>query len=501
MDANPQVRAPGSHIPDQPPQPLTREQVGEAVTAFEHEQRRQLGLTSVPLQHWTDSRSPAAHDREGDKTTILFGGLTLSQDALISAALDGLGYQTEALPCPDFQALRFGREFGNRGQCNPAYFTVGNLLKRLTQLRDKENMTVEEIIRRYVFVTAGACGPCRFGTYATEFRKTLRDAGFPGFRVLLFQQQGGLHQACGDESGIEFTPRFFLQLVKAIVAGDVLNLMGCRLRPYEIEPGSVNAALSRSRDILVAAFRNRRSVTRALRRCRRILHSVKLNLRQPKPKVAVIGEFWAMTTEGDGNYRLQEFLESEGAEVDIQPVSSWLLYLIWQNRYDTLRRQDLAHEDAGRRGLRGRAPRRILTKLWIAERSLRFMFRLFARSAGLSHDTLPDMDAIARLAHPHYHVELRGGEGHMEVGKLIEIVRNQKAHMVLSVKPFGCLPSSGVSDGVQSAVLSQHPEAVFCAVETTGDGAVNFQSRIQMHLFKARRRARQEFEARESHTG
>ena len=44
----------------------------------------------------------------------------------------------------------------------------------------------------YVFLTAGACGPCRFGMYVTEYRKALRDAGFDGFRVMLFQQTGGL---------------------------------------------------------------------------------------------------------------------------------------------------------------------------------------------------------------------------------------------------------------------------------------------------------------------
>jgi predicted nucleotide-binding protein (sugar kinase/HSP70/actin superfamily) len=82
----------------------------------------------------------------------------------------------------------------------------------------------------------------------------------------------------------------------------------------------------------------------------------------------------------------------------------------------------------------------------------------------------------------------------MEVGKLIQSVVKRKAHMVVSVKPFGCMPSSGVSDGVQSLITARYPEAIFCAIETTGDGAVNVQSRVQMDLFKARQKARQEFE-------
>jgi predicted nucleotide-binding protein (sugar kinase/HSP70/actin superfamily) len=82
----------------------------------------------------------------------------------------------------------------------------------------------------------------------------------------------------------------------------------------------------------------------------------------------------------------------------------------------------------------------------------------------------------------------------MEVGKLIQAVTLHKAHMVLSVKPFGCMPSSGVSDGIQSAVLNRFPQAIFCPVETSGDGEVNFQSRVLMYLFKARRRAKEELE-------
>jgi hypothetical protein len=67
--------------------------------------------------------------------------------------------------------------------------------------------------------------------------------------------------------------------------------------------------------------------------------------------------------------------------------------------------------------------------------------------------------------------------------------------MVISVKPFGCMPSSGVSDGIQSLITSRYPEALFTAIETTGDGEVNVQSRIQMDLFKARKKAEAEFAA------
>lgn len=89
----------------------------------------------------------------------------------------------------------------------------------------------------------------------------------------------------------------------------------------------------------------------------------------------------------------------------------------------------------------------------------------------------------------------------MEVAKLVLNVAQQKAHMTLSVKPFGCMPSSGVSDGIQTVITELHPEAIYCPVETSGDGAVNFYSRVQMYMFKARERARQEFQDALAHHG
>ena len=127
----------------------------------------------------------------------------MAHDILISSAFKGLGYRVQAMDCPDYESLRVEKEFGNRGQCNPTYFTVGNLLKYLIQLRDEKGQTTEEIIEKNLFITAGACVPCRFGIYVTEYRKALSDAGFEGFRVMLFQQQGGLKQATGEDPGLD----------------------------------------------------------------------------------------------------------------------------------------------------------------------------------------------------------------------------------------------------------------------------------------------------------
>jgi predicted nucleotide-binding protein (sugar kinase/HSP70/actin superfamily) len=459
---------------------------------FEEEERKRLGLDGKTEQWIEDMANLTFTKKERATLTVLVSGLTMAHDYFVKGGLTGVGYNVEMLDCPDNAALQFGKEFGNRGQCNPTYFTVGNLVKFLCTLRDKHGMSAEEVIKNYVFLTAGACGPCRFGMYVTEYRKALRDAGFDGFRVVLFQQTGGLSQATGEESGLEMTPKFFWAIVKALVAGDVLNALGYRIRPYELTAGDTDKALDQCKKIVYQALESRTNILHALWKCKPLLEAVKVDRLQPRPKTSIIGEFWAMTTEGDGNYQLQRFLESEGAEADIQLVTAWLLYMVWEARRDTLERKDLRGADTSYYGLGKLGPFGIAQKLVgvaAADKVIRALFHTFAYTTGLYGYHLPDMFEIARISHEYYNNDLRGGEGHMEVGKLIMNVVHAKAHMTLSVKPFGCMPSAGVSDGVQSAITEKFPGTIYCPVETSGDGRVNFYSRVQMYLFKAKQAA------------
>ncbi len=226
--------------------------------------------------------------------------------------------------------------------------------------------------------------------------------------------------------------------------------------------------------------------------------AVKVDRTRLKPRVGIIGEFWAMTTEGDGNYGLQRFLEAEGAEADIQLVTAWLLYMLWQARYDTEQRATLRGADATKAeggskfSLKDVDVRKRNASLWGGEKVLRGLFQTFAHAIGLYDYHLPDMNEIAEISHAFYDNNLRGGEGHMEVGKLIQNVAYQKVNMTLSVKPFGCMPSSSVSDGIQSFITELYPQGIFLPIETNGDGAVNVYSRVQMQLFKAKQLAQKE---------
>ena len=126
---------------------------------FELEQMAALGH-EPGKEHWRDDNPTKFVASQRAHTTILISGLTMAHDFFLQGALRGIGYKVQAIDCPDNVALQFGKEFGNRGQCNPTYFTVGNLVKYLAWLRDEQKIPTKEIVENYVFVTAGAYGPC-----------------------------------------------------------------------------------------------------------------------------------------------------------------------------------------------------------------------------------------------------------------------------------------------------------------------------------------------------
>ncbi|MGZ4833936.1 MAG: hypothetical protein ACXVZQ_13485, partial [Terriglobales bacterium] len=121
---------------------------------------KEAGVVHKPVHHFHKPIERAFTKEERPHTTLLFGGLTWKHEKLIHGALEGLGYRCEVVPVPDVKAFQLGKEYGNNGQCNPTYFTVGNLVQYLQKL-EESGIQRQDLLEHYIFLTAGACGPCR----------------------------------------------------------------------------------------------------------------------------------------------------------------------------------------------------------------------------------------------------------------------------------------------------------------------------------------------------
>jgi predicted nucleotide-binding protein (sugar kinase/HSP70/actin superfamily) len=469
-------------------------------------------------------------------TTILFGGLTWKHEKLIKGALEGIGYKMESVPTPDKKAFQLGKEYGNNGQCNPTYFTVGNLVQYLQSLEEK-GMSKEEIIENHVFFTAGACGPCRFGMYEAEYRLALRNSGFDGFRVLLFQQTAGLSQE-EAEAGLEMNLDFFLGIINAMMLGDIINEMGYLIRPYEVNEGETNKVMDDVIELFYQKLKSKRYfdfnskigkiiqkipsseyVTKFVdqilgdyyldtaNEARALFNSIKVDRTRMKPTVKITGEFWAQTTEGDGNFNMFPFLEKEGAQVMVEPIATWIMYMLHQAKSvnEDQKGINVYKEDEKKETLMDKFK---LVKnynsskatITIAEKIFEREYNRYRKAFSNMPHELVDQKILKDLAHDFYHSRVEGGEGHLEVGKSIYYTVNDLSHMILSLKPFGCMPSTQ-SDGVQSAVTSRYKDMIFLPIETSGEGDVNAHSRVQMALGEAKAKAKIEFKECLENTG
>src|SRR3970040_825878 len=217
---------------------------------------KELGIEEKPAHHFHKPIERPFTRSQRLYTTVLYGGLTWKHEHLVHGALEGLGYNVEYIPTADKAAFQLGKEYGNNGQCNPTYFTVGNLVQYLQKLEWK-GLSKQEIIDKYIFVTAGACGPCRFGMYEAEYRLALRNSGFDGFRVMLFQQGGGLNQA-EAEAGLEMNLQFFLGILNAMNMGDLINEVAYLIRPFELNKGETDAVLDDLMDFMQGVMKRKK---------------------------------------------------------------------------------------------------------------------------------------------------------------------------------------------------------------------------------------------------
>lgn len=411
--------------------------------------------------------------------TLLFGGLTRAHDRLYQGAFASLGYRGEPLPPPDRHALNTGRIYCNKGQCNPVYYTAGSLINYLNELKKRGERDIRE---RYLFITAGSCGPCRFGMYEMEYRKALRDAGFGGLTVIALQQGDAMVRDL-EHMGFSIKRRDFFTLLKPLILGDLINDLYYQVRPYETRPGAADRWREQSVDLLNRALAGGTPVRRALKQVRGNLCGIPVDYLQPKPRVKIIGEFFSHIQEGDPSYRLPEWLLAEGAEPCLEPVTTWVDYLIW----------------GGLRRARLRAFRspwktaKLSLLLGLLKRVIHAHYAFYRLVLGRKPRRLLRQSRIAALARPHYHPELSGGEGHMEVGKHIHTALHRDAHLVVSIKPFGCMPSTQ-SDGVQMKVMEELGSS-FLSIDTSGDAEVNAKSRVAMKLQEALDRAERDYRA------
>jgi len=432
---------------------------------------------------------------ERDEVTVLFGGLHWRAERLVQGAMENLGYRTQVLPTATREDLLTGREVADIGQCCPTSFTTGNLANYLRQ--QAKQIGAEEVSKKYIYVTAGSCGACRFGQYHQSYELALRNVGLDSFRMFLLGQEG-LDQGPQAGGGLELNLPFTLGAVWAIVLSDVVQDMEYQTRPFEVKPGETQRVAKESVEYLYRAFLKRPQRGKkwgalawhvatpyfvdAMREVRRRFDQIEVDRLRVKPLVKITGEFYLQTVEGDPNYNIHRWLEAEGAEVYPAAITIWLDYLM---RLAGQEFEDHIGID--------RYARLKLAGIRVGQGGLRWTYARMRRALGDVPHAMPDQYELRELAAPYYHSRLNGGEGDMLVGKALWAYHQKKAHMICELSPYSCMPNT-MSIGAMAAVIGKYPDLLYAPLEIKGDAEVHALSRCQMILTEAKKRAQREYE-------
>jgi predicted nucleotide-binding protein (sugar kinase/HSP70/actin superfamily) len=454
-----------------------------------------ISTSPKPANHYKAYKPKPFLREERDKVTILFGGLTWKHERLIQGTLHNLNYKAEPLPNIKRDDLDAGKELIDVGACCPTIFTTGSLVNLLKDKVAAEGK--EKTIDNYIFLTAGACGPCRFGQYHESYSMALDGLGLRDFRMFLMAQDN-LDQDDSEGGGLQVNLPFTLGTIWSLLVADVLMDLEYMTRPYEVVPGSTDKVLQESIEYLYGVFRNRPMqssklgtfafhvtgtyFTKALRHVRKMWDAIEVDHTRVKAKVKITGEFWLQTHEGEGNYNIKRWLESEDSEVVPPPVAVWLDYLV----HPMIRKLENRHSVSKHPKLENFA-------LAGAEKAFRNLYNRFRHALNDLPNELPDQEELRELAAPFYHFELRGGEGHMLIGKALYAYHHKKAHMTCELSPYSCMPNT-MSIGSMANVLGKYPDLLYAPIEIKGDSEVHALSRCQMILTEAKKRAKSEFD-------
>jgi predicted nucleotide-binding protein (sugar kinase/HSP70/actin superfamily) len=458
---------------------------------------------NVSAKHHFRTYVPAPITKEQIKDVeILFGGLHWRAERVLQAVFENVGYKARPLPVATKDDLLRGRELADIGQCCPTSFTTGNLANFLQG--EAERIGASKVSDNYIYVTAGSCGACRFGQYHQSYELALRNIGLESFRMFLIDQKEP-DQGAQAGGGLDINMPLTIGAVWGILCTDVLQGLEYRTRPYEVHSGQTDAVVRECVEILAEAFRKRphrgkkwgtvawhmstNYFIKALREVFQRFEAIEVDRMRVKPIVKITGEFYLQTVEGDPNYNIHRWLESEGAEVYPAAIAVWLDYLI---RVQVQKLEDYVGVEKGARAK--------LATLRTIQRLFRWSFDRMRAALGDIPFEMPDQYELRRLAAPYFHHRLSGGEGDMLVGKALWTHQKKKAHMICELSPYACMPNT-MSIGAMAGVTGKYPDLLYAPIEIKGDAEVHALSRCQMILTEAKKRAIREFVEAMERTG
>ena len=393
--------------------------------------------------------------------TILCPQMSPFHFGIIQAAMNSCGYHLEVLPNDNKAAVDVGLKYVNNDACYPSLIVIGQIMEALLSGKYDLNKTA--------VIMSQTGGGCRASNYIAFIRRALKKANMEQVPVI-----------SANLSGLESNPGFKITLplakkaVYGAVFGDILMKCVYRMRPYEVEKGSVNRLYKEWED-RSKAFVSGNSVSHSMfkKMCRQMVEDFD-NIPitdERKPRVGIVGEILVKYMPAANNH-LAELLEAEGAEAVCPDFIDFFNYCFYnQNFKSEYLGFKKSKATVGNLGIKAiewlRKP---------ANDALRAS-KHFSPSA--------DIRDLAKMAEPIVSPGNQTGEGWFLTGEMMELIHADCPNIVC-IQPFACLPNHIVGKGVIKEIRRSHPEANIVAIDyDPGASEVNQLNRIKLMLSTA----------------
>jgi predicted nucleotide-binding protein (sugar kinase/HSP70/actin superfamily) len=236
----------------------------------------------------------------------------------VKVLLDEFGVDYVIPPFNNKKAMEAGIKHSPEFACLPLKINIGNIIEACSEGADT------------VFM-AGGCGPCRFGYYGQMERQILKDAGYDLKFINLDMPRkrdlSGYIKSLGEItnglSAIKIA-RAIKHTTKTSILVDEIEKLAYRIRPREIEKGSVNNIyknfLVRARDT-----KGFDAIKKLAQNTVEKLNQIKINEEYIPLKVGIVGEIYT-TIDSDSSFNIDSQLGSLGVEVDRKvTISNWIV--------------------------------------------------------------------------------------------------------------------------------------------------------------------------------
>ena len=366
------------------------------------------------VKGWDKSAYRAAPTTMKSKKMLLIPQMAPGAE-LLAAAMEAYGVRAVVLPESTEQSLLYSNKVTRGTECLPYRVTLGDFMRFY-----HENGHGDFDLKAVEGFMASAFGPCRFGKYAVEQVRILKEIGFD-----LSIRTTVSNNAYRD---LGLGPAFERLAWKGIVARDYMERLVWRTRPYEKSAGAAEELFNGYVARITDRIRQREPFGHILRDATAAFRSVIDPDMPRRPLVAINGEIF-LRSNPFSNSNLVKECEKAGLEAIVSPIGEWIKYMSHRNIED---------------GIRDRKPKKVAVgyiKKLLQNYDEHSVVVNFEDLLDTREPSIRDVLALSS----EYLSPKCGSEAVISIGTGIDWMENPEIAGIISVMPHGCMPGGIVA--------------------------------------------------------